>query len=244
MAVAVVTQIHGHMTGEEQQITGLCILQFNGIHWEAFLNIRIPVDENAAEHISHGAESGAVNTVGRLAAPAVVGIFIAKAGLHQLRSQGIFVIGNGLCVILTQNAFLHVAGLPIGQLNFHPAILRFADRCHQSTQRQRLFDPALNLRSGQNITEILVQDHLFGHGLPGLHRFIIQQQIFITDDALIAVVGFNLQPAGRYFIQNFNHHAAENFIHQGRLTGIFGIQAADRYIYNCFHVIYSNTMVQ
>ena len=237
MAVPPLPKIHGNMSREKQKISRLDTVNWDFMDGKALHNFGIPIDLDAAEHIGHGTQPGAVDPHGRLSAPAVMGSPVGQHRFRQGTAKRPFLCTDRGRPIRPQDPSHGVAPAAVCQLNLLPTLFRRTQGNQPAAQGQGLHDPALNLRLLQNITEILMENHLIHLIIPVFRSFLIQKQVIGTGDSLISVVGTHMKPTGNHLIQNFHHHAVEDFVHHAAFPGGLLVQLAHRNIHDCFHRI-------
>ena len=227
------------MAREEQQVPRLGVLRIDGPDGEALLDPGVTVDDDAVEEIGHGHQPGAVDAHGALAAPAVGGPPVQQGGLRQAAAERPFLLRAGGGVVGLQNAVLDKAGLAVRQADGPPALLRLPGGGHHRAPGQGDQGIPLDLRGGEDVTEVLVPHRQLGQSRPGGGLLVSRDQIGLPDNALIAVVGADPPPAGGGALQQLRHHAVQGLIHHRRVVPAHRAgpvqQRADGDVHNGFH---------
>ena len=221
------------MAGEEDEVAHLQFLTGDLPHREAFLQAGIPVDDNAVQEVGGGHQTGTVNTLGGLAAPAVVGALKKPGGLHQTAAQLLFRQIDGSFIEGIQPACPDITFPAIGELYLLPTLLSLADHSQNSTAGNSEQFPALDLGVGLHVTGVLVENHFLGQGLPLLHP--VGTEVFHSCVALITVMGAHLPILFGGLFQNLHYHAAQGLVGPLAVVGRLRAQRANGGRYNGFH---------
>ena len=234
MDVPPVPQIHGHMAGEEEQISGTHLLPGDGPDGVALLDGRVPPDDHPAEQIGHGAQTGAVDAHGGLAAPAVGGAPVGQGAPHQGGAHGRLVLMDGRGVVLPQNAAAEIPLLPAGEQHPLPAIPLFPARGHDIPPDQGRRRPGRHVGEGQHVAGP-PEHHLLLPARPALRCLLAEEEALLRSIAGVAVVGAHQLPGGPRVLQHLHNHAPQGLVRPPAPAGRPAHQRADGGCHNRSH---------
>ena len=194
----------------------------------------IPVNVDAAQHISHAAQAAAINARGTFAAPAVLGARIQAGGVGESLPQGI-AFGAGRLPQGVQKAGTDVPCAAVRQTHRLPAVGGRACEFQPCAHGQGLLHKGpLYFGLRQHIGAVLVQHHPLIGGLPMLHQRRVGDQRRCRYKALVTVMGAHRLPAVLRGAGQLHRHAEQDFILQTGGSGA-GFERTDGNVDNGLH---------